>query len=203
MPGELGGCQVTQRRVDPLLVVNFVEDPRQLSAGVGEIPVVAQRHLFLLDRSHQSLGIPVLLRAPNLGHADPHPLGDESPNVHLAGVLHSLIRVMDLGYPSSQRPVQCRQRQAGFERSTQLSAPDHQTVNTSITTALAGGEPSVAIFRPSPGQSAKGLLKLPGIGPASCFVVHDCSGARRSPGRSGFVKTPLTVPSRSPAAGVR
>src|SRR5215471_3997790 len=52
---ELGRRQVAQRRVDALAVVDVVEEPSQLPQRVGEVGVLRQRHLLLLERGINSL----------------------------------------------------------------------------------------------------------------------------------------------------
>src|SRR5690242_6416669 len=54
--------QVTQRRVNPLPVVDIVEEPTQLPPSVREVLVLREIDLLLLDRSHQPLGISILFR---------------------------------------------------------------------------------------------------------------------------------------------
>src|SRR5215470_12461279 len=57
---ELGRRQVAQRRVDPLDVVHRLDEAAELLPGIGEIAVLGQGDFFLLDRSHQPLGVAVL-----------------------------------------------------------------------------------------------------------------------------------------------
>jgi len=57
MNGELGGCQVTQRQVDLIVIAHFVQETIQLAADGIEVLAVAQRNassfflIILFDRT--------------------------------------------------------------------------------------------------------------------------------------------------------
>jgi len=55
--------------VDPLAVVDAVEEGAQLAAGVGEVLVITPGHLLLFDRPHQPFGEAVFLGASEVGPA--------------------------------------------------------------------------------------------------------------------------------------
>src|SRR3954453_370161 len=51
---KLGRGQVPQRGVDPLAIVDLVEEPSQAPQRVAEVLVLREVDLLLLDRPHQS-----------------------------------------------------------------------------------------------------------------------------------------------------
>src|SRR3984957_3386080 len=67
---ELRRRQVAQRRVNSLDVIDRVEEPAQLAAGIGVVLVFRQVHFLFLDRPPQPLGEAVLLGLAPRGHAD-------------------------------------------------------------------------------------------------------------------------------------
>src|SRR5215467_361527 len=69
---ELLRRQVAQRRMDSLAIIHLVEEPTQLPQRVGEVEVLRQGHLFFLDGPHQPLGVAVLTRLADGGHAQEH-----------------------------------------------------------------------------------------------------------------------------------
>src|SRR5437588_8686836 len=70
LAGEFLRRQVAQRRMYSLGIVHIIQEITQLTPGVGEVLVLRQRDLFLLDRPHQSFGISILLGHAHARHAD-------------------------------------------------------------------------------------------------------------------------------------
>ena len=46
---ELGGRQIAERRMQPLLVVDFFEELADGSAGLGQVPVFVAENLLVLE----------------------------------------------------------------------------------------------------------------------------------------------------------
>ena len=65
---ELHGASVTERRVQPLRVLDLVDEPREIVGDVAKALVFHAIHRLHLQRLHEALGLGVVIRVP----APPH-----------------------------------------------------------------------------------------------------------------------------------
>jgi hypothetical protein len=93
---ELRRGQVPQRRVDPLAIVDLIEEPSHPPQRVVEVLVLREIDLLLLDRSHDPIGISMLFGFAHAHHADPHGAADQHLDVGRGGILHPLVGMMNL-----------------------------------------------------------------------------------------------------------
>src|SRR3981189_2053959 len=83
------------RRVDPLAVVDLVKEPSQAPQRGAEVLVLREIDLLFLDRSHEPLGISILLGFTYARHADLHLVARQHLDVGRRGILHPLGRMID------------------------------------------------------------------------------------------------------------
>ena len=97
--------------------------------------------MLLLNRSHQALGVTVLLGAADRRHRDADASALEQGDVLGRCVLPALVRVVNLGRADLQSALQSYQGQIAIQAPRQEPAGDgaqaglHARVNTSIRTA--------------------------------------------------------------------
>ncbi len=124
-PLELLGGPIAQRRMQTAAVVVALDEVLDVRAQVIEILIIVDIDLLPLERLDEALttGIVVGVRRPT--HAGDRLLAAQAPHVGAGSVLHTAIGVMDQAgrrLPFGHRLLQCRQRQAGGQRSLQRPA---------------------------------------------------------------------------------
>ncbi len=105
---ELHRRQRAQRRVDTLVLVDLIQEAPDLRVGIGEVPLLSQRHLLVFTGPQQPFSVAILAWLALLGHADRDPALLHLRDVGRRGVLHALVAVVDAGHlPGRHRPLHC------------------------------------------------------------------------------------------------
>lgn len=91
---ELHAAQVAERRLQPLGVVDLVDEARKVSRDIGESFVLRHVHCLDLERFHEALGLGVVVGIAVASHrADQYMLGQHLP-VGGGGILRSAVGMM-------------------------------------------------------------------------------------------------------------
>jgi len=106
---ELDRGQVPEGRVDALAHVRVLQEPTDLTIGVRVVLVVRQIHLLLFDRANEPFSVSILASLADLSHADLDLGALQELDVVGAGILHTLIGVMDPRFGNGQGALQRRQ----------------------------------------------------------------------------------------------
>src|SRR4029434_4339153 len=95
------GRQVTQSRMQSLLIVNFVEKVRQAALHILEAVVIPQIDLLIFKVLHETLCRRTIIRVAFARHADTH-LGCLSLlYIGVTGVLYPAVRMMNAAFNRS------------------------------------------------------------------------------------------------------
>ena len=118
---------VTQRRVQPLLVIDLVDETRQQSSRFGQVAVLLPIHFFVLQGFHPRLAAPIFPGARLVTHADFTAMGLQQVGVISRSILAAAIGMMhqtNWRVPQLQRHAERRQRQFVFRPPVQRP-PNH------------------------------------------------------------------------------
>src|SRR5262249_16779923 len=91
---ELRGWSVSQRPVQPLLVLDLVNEPFQAHSSLGQIAVFLPEHLLVFQGLHPRFTPTVLPWARLVTHTDPAAVGFQHIGVIMGSVLAAAIGMM-------------------------------------------------------------------------------------------------------------
>src|SRR5258708_1580628 len=92
---ELGGRQIAESRMGPLLVVDLLQELADQSARLHQVPVFVAMYLFVLECFHERFAGCVVPGVALTRHADGDAVMLQQIGVVGAGVLRAPVRVMD------------------------------------------------------------------------------------------------------------
>src|SRR5215468_9403210 len=87
--------QIADRGMQPTTVVDFIQKPPDPAPGIGEVFVLVEIYLVILERFHKALTLGIVVRISLTAHADPNVMLIEQPRVIVRRVLHAAIRMMN------------------------------------------------------------------------------------------------------------
>src|SRR5579871_4962153 len=111
--------------MEPLPVVDFLDEPTDRRLGFFKGLVLLQIHLLFFQRAEQPLRLRVLQRRALRRHADAGPGGLQPRDIGRTRILHPPVRVVDptrRRLPLGQRPLQGGQCQLRLQRARQAPA---------------------------------------------------------------------------------
>src|SRR3989442_14389741 len=92
---EFDRAPVSERGVEPALVVDLVDEAWKRMDDVGECLVAAEIHLFGLERLHEALGLSVVIGDTAPPHGAAQAMVAKHLPVLFCGILRPSVRVMD------------------------------------------------------------------------------------------------------------
>ena len=120
--------QIADRGMQPPTVVDFIQKPPDPAPGIGEVFVLVEINLVILERFHKALTLGIVVRVSLPAHADPNVMLIEHPRVIVRRVLHAAIRMMNQPWrprcASDDRHLQGCQSQFGIDLARQLLTDD-------------------------------------------------------------------------------
>src|SRR5882724_12538145 len=91
---KLAGRQIAQRRVEPLLVIDPLDEFADACPGVGQVTIFGSVDLLVFKRFHKALGFGIVVGIAPPAHADGHTVLLQQINVSAAGILYAAIGMM-------------------------------------------------------------------------------------------------------------
>jgi hypothetical protein len=110
--------------VNSLRAIHVVDKAPDVQFRGAQVRILVQGDFLFLDRANDSLRIAILFRVADGGHADRYFAFDEHGDVVGRGVLHALIRMMDLRLASTQGAMERRQRKFHAQAARERPAAD-------------------------------------------------------------------------------
>ena len=95
MAFELGGRQIAERGMQPLLVIDLFEELADRSTCFSQVPVFVAMDFVVLQRFHERFAGRVVPRIALARHADFDAVGLEQVRIVVAGILGAAIGMMD------------------------------------------------------------------------------------------------------------
>src|SRR5689334_14779164 len=117
---EFSWREVAESGMNALSHVFDLKPVLNLAIGIVKISVFGVIEMFLLERTHEALGVSVLGRLARFGHTDLNARIGEARAIASGGVLNTLVRVMELRGRLSQRLFQCGQREGLAQAASQM-----------------------------------------------------------------------------------
>src|SRR5258708_17713331 len=91
---ELGGRHIAQGGVEPLLVIDPLDEFADARLGLDQVTIFGSVNLLILKRLHKALGLGIVVGISAPAHADDHAVLLQQIDVSAAGILHAAIGMM-------------------------------------------------------------------------------------------------------------
>ena len=102
---ELDGRLIRQCRVEPLAIIDLLDEAADHLSSLIGVTVAAPIYLLLLERFHKALRLGIVIGIADPAHARQDVVGGEQRRVFAAGVLHAAIAKLACRCVSSAQPT--------------------------------------------------------------------------------------------------